>query len=206
MSSIPPLRTRYARGDVIYRQGEPTLRLYRAETGMVRLLRTTSRGRTVTVRHVLPGDYFGEDALALPHHPHGAEALTGATILSFGVGELRDEQLLDLARSLGEQLRRTMSYEVHLQSGDLRQRIVRYLLDLADTPLGSEDADSRLFVRATHELLAEGSGSTRESVSKIITELREHGLIESGYRHITLLDLDGLRDVATQAAAGGEGA
>lgn len=206
ISTVHPLRTRYARGDVIYRQGEHTGRLYRAETGMVRLLRTTSRGRTVTVRHVLPGDYFGEDALALPHHAHGAEALTGATIVSLDVAEMRDEQLMDLARSLGEQLRRTMSYEVHLQSGDLRQRIVRYLLDLADTPLGSEDADSRLFVRATHELLAEGSGSTRESVSKIITELREHGLIESGYRHITLLDLDGLRDVATQTQAGGEGA
>jgi CRP-like cAMP-binding protein len=91
-----------------------------------------------------------------------------------------------------------MSFEVHLQSGDLRQRVVRYLLELADTPLGAEDAENRLYVRATHELLAEGSGSTRESVSKIVTELREAGLIETGYRHITLLDLDGLKGISTQ--------
>ena len=89
-----------------------------------------------------------------------------------------------------------MLHEVHLQSGDLKHRVVRYLLELSDTPLGAEDSDNRLFVRATHELLAEGSGSTRESVSKVVTDLRDAGLIETGYRHITLLDLVALRSLA----------
>lgn len=197
-------KARFGRGDTIYRQGEAAGRIYRAETGFVRLSKTTSKGRTITVRHVLPGDYFGEDALAWQgeasaQHPHTAEALTSALIYSFDPRELTGPELLDLARNLGAQLRRAMSFEVHLQSGDLRQRVVRYLLDLADTPLGAEDAENRLYVRATHELLAEGSGSTRESVSKIVTELREVGLIESGYRHITLLDLGGLQAIAAHA-------
>lgn len=192
-----PLRMRYQRGEVIYRQGEPAGRLYRAETGFVRLSKTTSRGRTITVRHVLPGDYFGEDALDPNRRPNGAEALTGAQIVSVDPRELSETELLDLARNLGEQLRRAMSFEVHLQSGDLRQRIVRYLLELSDTPLGAEDAENRLYVRVTHELLAEGSGSTRESVSKIVTELRESGLIDTGYRHITLLNLDGLKSIVS---------
>ena len=86
-----------------------------------------------------------------------------------------------------------MHHEVSLQSGDVRRRVVVSLLELADTPLGAEDGRNHLYVRATHELLAEGSGSTRESVSKAITELRGAGLIETGYRHITLLDLAGLQ-------------
>lgn len=196
MPTLP--KVRLLRGEVVYRQGEPAARLFRAETGMIRLAKTTARGRTVTVRHILPGDYFGEDALSDSTHPHGAEALTNASIVTFDPRALNETELLDLAKNLGAQLRRAMSFEVHLQSGDLRQRVVRYLLDLADTPLGAEDAENRLFVRATHELLAEGSGSTRESVSKIVTDLRESGLIESGYRHITLLDLGGLRRIAAQ--------
>lgn len=196
MPTLP--KVRLLRGEVVYRQGEPAARLFRAETGMIRLAKTTARGRTVTVRHILPGDYFGEDALSSSTHPHGAEALTNASIVTFDPRALNEAELLDLAKNLGAQLRRAMSFEVHLQSGDLRQRVVRYLLDLADTPLGAEDAENRLFVRATHELLAEGSGSTRESVSKIVTDLRESGLIESGYRHITLLDLGGLRRIAAQ--------
>jgi CRP-like cAMP-binding protein len=51
-------------------------------------------------------------------------------------------------------------------------------------------------ISATHELIAEGTASTRESVSKIITELRSEGLIESGYRSIVLLDTDMLDDIA----------
>ena len=53
-----------------------------------------------------------------------------------------------------------------------------------------------MVVSATHELIAEGTASTRESVSKIITELRSEGLIESGYRSIVLLQPDELDEIS----------
>jgi CRP/FNR family transcriptional regulator, LitR-dependent transcriptional activator len=205
-----PRKVRAARNEVIYRQGERTGLLYRADTGLIRLYQLTPRGRTVTLRHVLPGDYFGEDSLILSeqtpeigqgstpsgHHLYSAEALTPASLYVYDPSRLSERELLDLSRSMGLQLRRAMLHEVHLQSGDLKHRVVRYLLELSDTPLGAEDTDNRLYVRATHELLAEGTGSTRESVSKVVTDLRDAGLIETGYRHITLLDLRSLRSLA----------
>ena len=127
---------------------------------------------------------------------YSAEALTPASLYIYDPALLAERELIDVSRSIGQQLRRAMLHEVHLQSGDLKHRVVRYLLELSDTPLGAEDSDNRLFVRATHELLAEGSGSTRESVSKVVTDLRDAGLIETGYRHITLLDLVALRSLA----------
>ncbi|MFN3339906.1 MAG: hypothetical protein ACK40Z_09445, partial [Dietzia sp.] len=48
---------------------------------------------------------------------------------------------------------------IHLQDGDLRGRIARYLLTLAETSLGSRHADGLRFVRVTHELIAEGTGA-----------------------------------------------
>ena len=217
MTSLPnmlypagaPRKTRAARGEVVYRQGEPSGLLYRADTGLIRLFQVTPRGRTVTLRHVLPGDYFGEDSLTQPqqaqptqvqqkggYHLCSAEALTPASLLVYDPGVLSERDLIELSRSMSEQLRRAMMHEVHLQSGDLKHRVVRYLLELSDTPLGAEDTENRLYVRATHELLAEGSGSTRESVSKVVTDLRDAGLIETGYRHITLLDMAALQSLA----------
>ncbi|MGY2893577.1 Crp/Fnr family transcriptional regulator [Deinococcus sp. UYEF24] len=216
MTSLPnmlypagaPRKTRAARGEVVYRQGEPSGLLYRADTGLIRLFQVTPRGRTVTLRHVLPGDYFGEDSLTQPQSQHtqaqqkggyhlcSAEALTPASLLVYDPGVLSERDLIELSRSMSEQLRRAMMHEVHLQSGDLKHRVVRYLLELSDTPLGAEDTENRLYVRATHELLAEGSGSTRESVSKVVTDLRDAGLIETGYRHITLLDMAALQSLA----------
>ncbi|MFC4452653.1 Crp/Fnr family transcriptional regulator [Deinococcus sonorensis] len=194
-------KQRFRRGEWVFQQGDPAPVFYQAETGLVRLMQSTLRGRTLTVRHVLPGDYFGEAALdpAPATHHHAAEALTPATIRLLQPEQLTAATLLDISRNLSTQLRRAMLHEVHLQSGDLRQRLVRYLLELADTPLGAEDAQDHLYVRTTHELLAEGSGSTRESVSKVVTELRDLGLIETGYRHITLLHLEGLRALAGPA-------
>ena len=187
---------RYNRGSFLFRQNDPVQRLYHVETGLVRLSHATPRGRLITLRLVLPGDYCGEDALRGGCYGHHAEALTGSSVTAFDPALLPEGGILELARSLGSQLRRAMDHEVSLQSGDLRLRLVRYLLELADTPLGAEDPNDRLYVRATHELLAEGSGSTRESVSKAMTELRDAGLIETGYRHITLIDLPGLQALA----------
>lgn len=188
-----PAPLRYGRGQSVYGEGTPSRTLYRSETGLLRVVRVTSRGRTLTVRHLLPGDYFGEEVFEGCLHVYRVEALTRALVTSLEPEELHEAELLEVTRSIGDQMRRTMQLSYHLQTGDLRQRIVRYLLELADTPLGGEDANNNLFVQATHELLAEGTSSTRESVSKVITELREEGLIESGYRQITLKNLEGLK-------------
>ncbi|WP_420596443.1 Crp/Fnr family transcriptional regulator [Deinococcus sp.] len=189
---------RFTRGSYLFRQHDPAQQLYHIETGLVRLALLTPRGRLITLRLVLPGDYCGEDVLCSQHYRHHAEALTGSSVVALDPARLPAREVLALARSIGTQLRRAMDHEVSLQSGDLRLRVVRYLLELADTPLGAEDPHDRLYVRATHELLAEGSGSTRESVSKAITELRDAGLIETGYRHITLVDLAGLQALLTR--------
>ncbi|AFZ68588.1 Crp/Fnr family transcriptional regulator [Deinococcus peraridilitoris] len=206
MNEGPGHKRRYQRSEAIYRQGEPAKRIFLAETGFVRLYQATPRGRALTVRHVLPGDYFGESTFVDASgdtgvYSHSAEALTGALVASFDLNDLSEAELLSVSCSLSAQLRRAMNFSVHLQSGDLKQRVVRYMLELADTPLGAEDAEDRLYIRATHELLAEGSASTRESVSKIVTELREAGLIESGYRHIILLDLSGLQKLASHGSS-----
>ncbi|GAA4017468.1 transcriptional regulator LdrP [Deinococcus rubellus] len=193
---------RYSRGTYLFRQHDPVQGLYRIETGLIRLSQLTPRGRLMTLRLVLPGDYCGEDALNGGHYHHHAEVLTSSSIVQVDPASLPESTVLALARSLGRQLGRVIDHEVSLQSGDLRLRVVRYLLQLVDTPLGAEDAENRLYVRATHELLAEGSGSTRESVSKAITELRCAGLIETGYRHITLTNLAGLRALVSSSEPG----
>lgn len=195
--AIPAVHNvRYHRGQTVYYEGDPAQALYRVETGLVRVTKLTPRGRLLTVRHVLPGDYFGEEALHLSSRNHQVEALTDATVTPIDPSRLGTEGMQQVTASLCAQLTRVMEYEVHLQTGDLRQRIARYLVQLADTPLAGKDDLGRVFVRATHELIAEGTSSTRESVSKLITDLRQDGLIQSGYRRVTLLDPAALAELA----------
>src|SRR5690625_4720594 len=186
----------FQRKQTLYHSGDPAQSVFRVRDGLVRITRMTPEGRVLTVRHVMPGDFFGEEAFTRGNREEIAEALTTAQIEAINPEMINHSDLMTITQSLSKQMQRLMDYEYHLQTGDLRQRVARYLLQLAETPLATVDGEGREVVAATHELIAEGTASTRESVSKIITELRAAGLIESGYRSIVLLDREALDEVA----------
>lgn len=194
--AAPSQTFRFDRKQTLFHHGDAAESMYRVQDGLIRITKMTPEGRTITVRHVLPGDFFGEDALTSGEHAEVAEALTRTKIEAFNPALINGSDLLSITRSLSEQMQRLMDHEYHLHTGSLRERVARYLLQLADTPLATLDSHGRPLIAATHELLAEGTASTRESVSKEITGLRNEGLIESGYRNILLLDLAALEMVA----------
>ncbi len=197
MSVTYPVQTlNYTRRQTLYHNGDPAQSVFRVRDGLVRITRMTPEGRVMTVRHVLPGDFFGEEAFMDGNREEIAEALTNAQIEAIDPAMINHVELMEITRSLSHQMQRLMDYEYHLQTGDLRQRVARYLLELSGTPLARRDETGRPIISATHELLAEGTASTRESVSKIITDLRQDGLIESGYRSITLVDVAELQITA----------
>ncbi len=50
---------RFGRKETVYLRGERAQTLYRLEEGLVRIVELLPDGRLLTLRHVLPGDYFG---------------------------------------------------------------------------------------------------------------------------------------------------
>jgi len=191
----PSQTLRFQRKQTLYHNGDPAQSVFRVKDGLIRITRMTPEGRILTVRHVMPGDFFGEEAFMDSRREEIAEALTNAQVEAIDPQMINHSDLMTITQSLSRQMQRLMDYEYHLQTGDLRQRVARYLMKLAETPLALQNDDGRTVVSATHELIAEGTASTRESVSKIITELRSEGLIESGYRSIVLLKPEELDEI-----------
>ncbi len=190
------LTIRLERRETLYLNGDPAHSVFRVRDGLIRIARMTPEGRTLTVRHLIPGDFFGEEALTAGKRNEVAEALTTVSIDAIDPERIQAGHLIPITQSLSDQMRRLMDYEYHLQTGNLRSRVAHYLLLLAKTPLAGTDANGQAYVAATHELIAEGTASTRESVSKIITELKGEGLIRPSYGSIVLLDRDGLGEAA----------
>lgn len=184
------------RGETLYYAGDQAPTLYRLESGLLRAVRLTPQGRNLTVRHIYPGDIFGEEILHDQPRSHQMLALTEATVLPLHVEQLNAQDIWDITRSLSTQLQRVMNDGIHIQDGDLRERIARYLLNLAESSLGGVHPDGQRFVRATHELIAEGTGATRESVSKLIGEMRDDSLVLPAYRCLTLTNEAELRSIS----------
>ncbi|WP_038057134.1 helix-turn-helix domain-containing protein [Thermus amyloliquefaciens] len=186
---------RFNRKEVVFLAGDRADTLYRLQTGLVRIVELLSDGRTLTLRHVLPGDYFGEEALEGKRYRYAAEAMTEVVVEGLDPRTMSHEALHQVVRNLARQMRRVQAYETHLQTGELRARIARYLLFLADTPASYRD-ERGLYVTASHEEIADATASTRESVSKILSDLRREGLIDTAYRKVYLLDLKALEQEA----------
>ncbi|WP_299430372.1 cyclic nucleotide-binding domain-containing protein [uncultured Meiothermus sp.] len=175
------------RKEVVYRAGDRADVLYHLERGLVRIIEILPDGRQLTLRHILPGDYFGEEALSERQYRYTAEALTEVAAFAVDPKALTGDDLRALAGSLASQMVQVQAYETHLQWGELRSRICRYLLYLAATAARGQD-ERGVYVTASHEEIADSTASTRESVSKLLSDLRHEGILDTGYRKIYLVD------------------
>lgn len=88
-----------------------------------------------------------------------------------------------LARRLDDDRRRL----VMVQSRPLIAQVAYLLLDLAD-----RDGQGVLQVRLTQATMAQLIGARRQSVTRVFGELRDHGLIQTGYATTDILDEQGL--------------
>lgn len=176
---------RIRRKEVLYRAGDRAESLYRLERGLIRIVEILPDGRQLTLRHVLPGDFFGEEALNERSYRYTTEALTDVACQSLDPKALSGDDLRLIAGSLATQMMQVQAYETHLQWGELKSRICRYLLYLASTAAKGQD-ERGVYVTASHEEIADATASTRESVSKLLSDLRHEGTLDTGYRKIYL--------------------
>jgi CRP-like cAMP-binding protein len=94
--------------------------------------------------------------------------------------------MTSIARRLDEDRRRL----VVVTSKPLIAQVAYLLLDLAET-----DMTGRPAARLSHTTMAHLLGARRQSVTRVVGELRERGLVETSYGSTLILDTDGLRDV-----------
>lgn len=129
--------------------------------------------------------------------PFDAVVETDATLVDLD----RDDLLALLRGSPTLALRWTTSVAARLEHS--QRRLATLLTKDLDAQVASLLLDAR--ERAddggwqtplSHGMLAELLGVRRQSVSRAMARLRQRGVVANAYRRITLLDLDGLAELA----------
>lgn len=185
----------YAKGEMVYLQGERADCLYYLKAGRVKIFLSSENGmeKTLTILHC--GSLFGEAAFLdrLPRMS-SARTLIRSEIIAVDRPHLMryfSEQPA-LAMNLLEYLARTvrmLSAQVdHMTFLQADQRIAQLLLNLT--------AGEEHVVRCTHEELAGLAGTSRVTVSKALGEFVRKGWIATRYREVGILDRDALRQFA----------
>src|SRR5690625_1521853 len=116
----------FQRKQTLYHSGDPAQSVFRVRDGLVRITRMTPEGRVLTVRHVMPGDFFGEEAFTRGNREEIAEALTTAQIEAINPEMINHSDLMTITQSLSKQMQRLMDYEYTRQTAARRRRSPGY--------------------------------------------------------------------------------
>lgn len=189
----------YAAGETIYQVGQPARTLCVLASGRVKLVRPTLDGRDVLVDVVTPGGLFGTlQSLGEPHYPDTAQALTVSCALRMSAEAFREvlhaypAVALTVLDDLAGRLEQAHQSLRHRSGGSVTQRVAATLLALADKVGQPHDGATLLQLPLTRADLAAMTGTTTESVSRVLSTLRREGVLSTGRRWTAILDRDRL--------------
>jgi CRP-like cAMP-binding protein len=203
----------YAKGEVIFSEGDEADAVFIVATGTVKIVVHTSDGKELILATLGAGEVFGEMAL-LGSAPRSATAIAHTNVALVTIDGKDFQTLLNeqpgfcrqLLITLAERLRRANTKMESFAYLDVAGRLARYLMDLARDH-GHELGNGWIMVeRPTHEVMAHSIGTSRETVSRLMSDF-EKRLDIVNKRSKTYLRADLLDDAslagsrASQAAA-----
>ena len=184
-------------GQVLFEAGRDASSLYVVNFGVLKAVVPTSLGRDRIADLYGSGDVLGLSALDGGRHAETVIAVHDACLTPIDPQQaMNDRNLRDyVLRSLARQLRRSreMLDEAEMPVG---ARVTRAFLRLAKqfgqpSDSAASGASVKLPLALTHEDLADLTGSSRVTITRILGELRQDGALE-GTRGVYLADLEGL--------------
>jgi CRP/FNR family transcriptional regulator, global nitrogen regulator len=184
---------RFAAKDMIFAPGDPDGQLYFLLEGTVRLYKIYGEYKEATVALLKDRGVFGELSLEEgPWQTVFAEALTDARVIGVRkpilaeVVKRRPELATKLFFSFSDRLRQSEEVIDSLLEREVSARLATLLANLGNRFGETNGSATVLNVRLTHQDLANMIVSTREAVSKVMSEFQREGLIEVRDRRIAI--------------------
>jgi CRP-like cAMP-binding protein len=161
---------------------------------------TVGRGREAIVAVRGPGDLIGELSTidgglrsATVTTLERAEALLVRGSALDALLERRPRIALVILRMVAARLRYADSQQTQFATHDVVGRVAHRLVELADRFGDAKDGRTEIALPISQEELAAWTGASREAVSKALQTLRSLRIVETGRKHITVLDPAALR-------------
>jgi CRP/FNR family transcriptional regulator len=189
----------YAEGEYLFQQDEPATGFHVLIDGAVNVQRVGVDGRQ-QVLHVFEGGGApcGEVAVFEGTTYPAAAVATAPTRTRYlprdefiGVVRQHPEILLKMLATLSRRLRRFVGLIDDLALKDVSARLARHLLELAEVAGGDQ-----IELETTKVVLASRLGTVAETLSRTLRKMQRKKLIVVDGRRITILDEDGLQDIA----------
>lgn len=176
---LPPARERrLARGELLFRAGDPALGLVVVAQGELELARTSAEGRRTVLHRAGPGDTFAEASLFEPHHHCDALATAPALVGVHPAAALRRAAAADpeLAWRVAAHLAKALVAARARAERLALPRAADRLLDALHALPPESDGTRRL--GRSWKALASELGLSHEATYRALARLERSGLLQ----------------------------
>lgn len=194
---------RYAKGSAVFDQGAEADRFFLLLHGHLRVEKTTPQGNQTVVRYVSAGELFGvAQAMNIARYPATAVAVVDSIALVWPSSSwqrliARYPSLAASAlQTVGSRLQDTQTRVMEISSEQVEQRVAHTLLRLVKQAGRKVDTGIEIDFPISRQDIAEMTGTTLHTVSRILSAWESDGLVEGGRQRVVLRDAQRLRDLA----------
>ena len=203
---------RYEAGEAVFEQGATADRFFVLLHGRLRVTQVTAEGRQVVVRIVSPGDIFGiAKVLQRVDYPGTATAVLESVALVWpmsawcSIVSQHPTFAVNAMRVVGDRLQEAQSRIREISTEAVERRVGHAVLRLAGQSGYAEADGVRIDFPISKQDIAEMTGTTMYSVSRILKAWEDAGIVSGGRQklmvknpHRLLLIADGLEPALTK--------
>ncbi len=191
------------KGGAVFKQGAPAHQFYLLLQGRLKVMQVTADGQQIIVRMVNPGDLFGFAlALGRKDYPATPVAAVDSAVLVWPMAMMTDFMThnpalaVNALQMIGRRLDDAHNRIRQISTQEVEQRVAHAVLRLA-REAGVEEGDGvRIDFPVSRQDIAELTGATLHTVSRIISQWRGKGWVETGRQSLRIRDFARLRRIA----------
>lgn len=180
-------------GSFFFMQGDEARHMYVLTQGQVKLTQLSPDGQQVIMRMIVPGQMFAGIAILSPKkgYPVSAETMADSSAFAWAGKDLRlmadryptlSLGIMDIMRAYIDEMQARYR-EMSTERAD--QRVARALLRLT-MQTGKKLPEGGIEIKMLRQDLAQMSGTTIFTISRIFSKWEEQGLIEAGRERVVI--------------------
>lgn len=197
---------RHPKNSNVFEQGQEAHSLFLLLNGHVRAEKTTPDGKQIVVRYVSAGEVFGvAQAIGLKHYPATAVAAVDSVSLAWPSAAWprlvaqHPALATNTLQTVGQRLQEAHTRVIEMTTEEVERRIAHALLRLVKQAGRKVEGGIEIDFPISRQDVAEMTGTTLHTVSRVLSAWEQQGLVESGRQRIIVRDPHHLFGIAESA-------
>lgn len=199
---------RIAKKATVFEQGEPAAEFFVLMHGHLKVVQAGPAGQQVIVRIVEPGELYGVAiALGRSDFPATAIAMEESITLAWpssawpGLVERVPLLAVNALQTIGRRVEEAHAQFREVSTEEVERRVAHLLLRIAKASGRSPGDAAEVEFPITRQDIAEMTGTTLFTVSRVLSGWEQRGIVAGGREKITVKEPARLRELAERAAA-----